>query len=161
MQGLGSPISPGCCFFILEAQNRLDQAVKRIAVGRSLFSLQDLLSENQTMELKHSQCICDIKKIKINGNPYGLVASSAFTTVLCLPIKPNLCSFFLVRPNNFASNYLFKIQRLMTNNFPETSLSIPLWRGERHTCSLWEFPGQGSHWSCSCQPLPQPEQHRI
>ena len=29
------------------------------------------------------------------------------------------------------------------------------------TCSLWEFPGQGSNWSCCCWPTPEPQQRRI
>ena len=27
--------------------------------------------------------------------------------------------------------------------------------------SIWRFPGQGSNWSCSLQPIPQPQQHGI
>ena len=27
-----------------------------------------------------------------------------------------------------------------------------------HICSIWKFSGQGSSWSCSCQPVPQPQQ---
>ena len=27
--------------------------------------------------------------------------------------------------------------------------------------SIWRFPGYGSNWSYSCQPTPQPRQHRI
>ena len=30
-----------------------------------------------------------------------------------------------------------------------------------HTCGMWKFPGQGSHWSCSCRPTPQPQQRCI
>ena len=30
-----------------------------------------------------------------------------------------------------------------------------------HTCSIWKFPGQGSNWSCSGQPMPQPQQCQI
>ena len=29
------------------------------------------------------------------------------------------------------------------------------------TCDIWKFPGQGSNWSCSCRPAPQPQQHWI
>ena len=29
------------------------------------------------------------------------------------------------------------------------------------TGGIWKFPGQGSDWSCSCWPAPQPEQHGI
>ena len=29
------------------------------------------------------------------------------------------------------------------------------------TCSIWRFPGQGLNRSYSCQPIPQPQQHRI
>ena len=31
-----------------------------------------------------------------------------------------------------------------------------LFQGRAH--SLWRFPGQGSNWSCSCWPTPQPQQ---
>ena len=31
---------------------------------------------------------------------------------------------------------------------------------QSHTCSIWRFPGQGSNWSCTCQPTPQPQQRR-
>ena len=24
-------------------------------------------------------------------------------------------------------------------------------------CSVWKFPGEGSNWSCSCWPIPQPQ----
>ena len=27
--------------------------------------------------------------------------------------------------------------------------------------SIWKFPGEGSDWSCSCQPTPQLQQHQI
>ena len=27
-----------------------------------------------------------------------------------------------------------------------------------HTCSIWKFPSQGQNGSCSCQPIPQPQQ---
>ena len=30
-----------------------------------------------------------------------------------------------------------------------------------HACGIWRFPGQGSNWSRSCQPTPQPWQQRI
>ena len=30
-----------------------------------------------------------------------------------------------------------------------------------HPCGIWRFPGQGSHWSCSCWLTPQPQPHRI
>ena len=30
-----------------------------------------------------------------------------------------------------------------------------------HTCGLWRFPGQGSNWSYSCRPTPQPQQCQI
>ena len=29
---------------------------------------------------------------------------------------------------------------------------------EGHTCGIWKFQGQGSNWSCSCWPTPQPHQ---
>jgi len=29
------------------------------------------------------------------------------------------------------------------------------------TCGIWKFPGQGSNWSCSCQPTPQRQQQGI
>ena len=29
------------------------------------------------------------------------------------------------------------------------------------TYDIWKFPGEGSNWSCSCQPSPQPRQHGI
>ena len=29
------------------------------------------------------------------------------------------------------------------------------------TSGIWKFLGQGSNWSCSYQPTPQPQQHRI
>ena len=28
-------------------------------------------------------------------------------------------------------------------------------------CGIWKFPGQGLNWSCSCQPIPQTQQHQI
>ena len=28
-------------------------------------------------------------------------------------------------------------------------------------CSIWRFPGQGSNWSCGCQPKLQPQQRQI
>ena len=30
-----------------------------------------------------------------------------------------------------------------------------------HTCSIWKFPGQELNWSCSCRPMPQPQQRHI
>ena len=30
-----------------------------------------------------------------------------------------------------------------------------------HTRSIWKFPGEGSNWSCSHQPIPQPQQRQI
>ena len=30
-----------------------------------------------------------------------------------------------------------------------------------HPQSIWRFPGQGSNWSCSCWPMPQPQQCEI
>ena len=35
-------------------------------------------------------------------------------------------------------------------------LSFCLFQG--HTHSIWRFPGQGSNWSCSCWPTPEPQQ---
>ena len=29
------------------------------------------------------------------------------------------------------------------------------------TCGTWRFPGQGLNQSCTCQPMPQPQQHGI
>ena len=29
------------------------------------------------------------------------------------------------------------------------------------TCGMWKFPGQGLNQSCSCQPIPPPQQHGI
>ena len=29
------------------------------------------------------------------------------------------------------------------------------------TFGIWKFPGKGSNWSCSCQPIPQLQQHGI
>ena len=30
-----------------------------------------------------------------------------------------------------------------------------------HTCGMWRFPDQGLNQSCSCRPMPQPQQRRI
>ena len=30
-----------------------------------------------------------------------------------------------------------------------------------HACGIWKFPGSKSYWSCSCWPMPQPQQHEI
>ena len=30
-----------------------------------------------------------------------------------------------------------------------------------HICSIWNFPGSGSNWSCSHRPTPQPQQCQI
>ena len=30
-----------------------------------------------------------------------------------------------------------------------------------YTHGIWKFPGYGSKWSCSCWPIPQPQQHQI
>ena len=40
-------------------------------------------------------------------------------------------------------------------------LAIFFFPFECHTCGIWKFPGQGSNWSCSCQPTPQPQQCSI
>ena len=104
--------------------------------------------------------------------------------ILTFPSQNEPWSLFLFHPNS----HFFFLREIKNTSILRIILPFPTWMGSWGTgkenvcvyiyiyihiyflsfchflgrsCSIWRFPGQGSNWSCSHQPMPEPQQRWI
>ena len=62
-------------------------------------------------------------------------------------------------PGNYQSSSMNLVNCWLQSYYTEICCISFLLSLQGCTCTIWRFPGQGSNWSCSHWPTPQPQQY--